>query len=101
MKKNGKINIRRLINLEEKNGLQRSIDRINKRMNYLRKRYSERAKTRRPNISESNQIKYLKFHLTKLLTMKVEQKRKNVAKTGKAFKHPVKSFMMKVAKNEK
>ena len=62
MKKRGKINIRRLINLEEKDGLQKSINRIVKRINYLKSKLHEQQ-------DESRQIKYLKFHLKKLKAM--------------------------------
>jgi hypothetical protein len=49
--------IRRLINLDEKDGLVRSINRLKKRYNYL---LSKNFKT------ESNQQKYLKYHIRKL-----------------------------------
>lgn len=57
MKKNQKGKIRRLINLDEKDGLVRSINRLKKRYNYL---LSKNFKT------ESNQQKYLKYHIRKL-----------------------------------
>lgn len=57
MKKHQKGKIRRLINLEEKDGLVKSINRLKKRYNYL---LSKNFKT------ESNQQKYLKFHIRKL-----------------------------------
>jgi hypothetical protein len=64
MKKHGKINIRRLINLEEKDGVRKSIARIEKRINYLK------SKMHDPNIPESRQIKYLRYHLRKLTTLR-------------------------------
>lgn len=67
MKKNGKINIRRLINLEEKDGVRKSIARIEKRINYLK------SKIHNPNIPESRQIKYLRFQMK---TLKVLQNEK-------------------------
>jgi len=62
MKKNGKINIRRLINLDEKDGVKKSIDRITKRISYLK----SKAHADQP---ESRQVKYLQFHLKKLKAM--------------------------------
>lgn len=57
MKKHTKGKIRRLINIEEKDGLEKSINRLKKRYNYL---LSKNFK------SESNQQKYLKYHIRKL-----------------------------------
>lgn len=58
MKTNGRTNIRRLINLEETDGLRESIERLKKRFEYLKsKNYIKH---------ESNQMKYIKFHLRKL-----------------------------------
>ncbi|MHC5214899.1 MAG: hypothetical protein ACYSOO_09990 [Planctomycetota bacterium] len=57
MKKRTKGKIRRLINIEEKDGLEKSINRLKKRYNYL---LSKNFK------SESNQQKYLKYHIRKL-----------------------------------
>jgi uncharacterized protein YabN with tetrapyrrole methylase and pyrophosphatase domain len=56
MKKN---RIRRLINLDEEDGVQRTINRLNKRYNYL--------KAKNKNLKEeSRQMKYIKFHLKKM-----------------------------------
>ena len=50
--------IKRLINLEEKDGLKHTITRLKKRYKYLKsKAYMHQ---------ESNQMKYIKFHLRKL-----------------------------------
>jgi hypothetical protein len=57
MKKYTKGNIRKLINLDEKDGLAKSLARLNNRYNYL---LSKNFK----NIS--NQQKYLKYHIKKL-----------------------------------
>jgi hypothetical protein len=55
MKKKG---IKRLINLEEKDGKKNTITRLHKRYKYLE------SKNHKPN--DSNQMKYIKFHLRKL-----------------------------------
>ena len=58
MKKHSKLNIRRLINLDEKDGLQKSIFRLGKRFEYL--------KSKNYRSHESNEMKYIKFHLRRL-----------------------------------
>ena len=63
MKGNAKMKIRRLINLDEPNGLQNSINRLNKKIEYLK------SKRREPNKNDSRQIKYVGFHLKKLKNM--------------------------------
>jgi hypothetical protein len=50
--------IRRLINLNEQDGVIRSINRLQKRYNYL--------KSKNHKDMESRQMKYIKFHLKKL-----------------------------------
>jgi len=55
--KKGKI--RKLINLEEKDGKVKSIKRLNKRLNYIKSKLGKYKTT-------SNQIKYIEFHLKKL-----------------------------------
>jgi hypothetical protein len=50
--------IKRLINLEEKEGKKNSITRLHKRYKYL--------KSKNLKIDESKQMKYIKFHLKKL-----------------------------------
>lgn len=56
MKKN---RVRRLINLDEEDGVQRTINRLTKRYNYL--------KAKNKNLKEeSRQMKYIKFHLRKM-----------------------------------
>lgn len=61
MKKHGKAKIRRLINLDEHMGLQKSIHRLTKRYNYLKSKNKKGAYSR-----ESRQMKYIDFHLKKL-----------------------------------
>ena len=51
--------IKRLINLEEEDGLKNTIARLNKRLNYLKKAKKFLGE-------ESRQMKYIKFHLRKL-----------------------------------
>jgi hypothetical protein len=53
-----KVSIKRLINLEEKDGLKNTIARLKKRYKYL--------KSKAFMSNESNQMKYIKFHLRKL-----------------------------------
>lgn len=50
--------IRRLINLNEKDGVIRSINRLQKRYSYL--------KSKNNKSEDSRQMKYIKFHLKKL-----------------------------------
>jgi len=59
MKKNQKGKIRRLIDLEEKDGKRKSIARLTKRYNYLKSRLGKYRDV-------SNQMKYLRFHIKKL-----------------------------------
>jgi len=61
MHKNGKAKIKHLINLEEEDGKQKSLDRLNKRLHYLK---SKQNKHYSP--EPSNQMKYLAFHIRKL-----------------------------------
>jgi hypothetical protein len=61
MHKNGKVKIKHLINLEEEDGKQKSLDRLRKRYNYLK---SKQNKHYSP--EPSNQMKYLTFHIKKL-----------------------------------
>lgn len=53
-----KMKIKRLINLEEKEGKRKSIERLHKRLSYL--------KSKNYQTEDSNQMKYIKFHLKKL-----------------------------------
>lgn len=55
MRKRG---IKRLINLEEKEGTKKSVDRLRKRYKYL--------KSKNFKIGISNQMKYINFHLKRL-----------------------------------
>lgn len=57
MKKHTKAKIRRLINLEEKDGLKKTIERLQKRYKYLHSK-SYRGE-------ESRQMKYVRFHMKK------------------------------------
>ena len=59
MKKNQKGKIRRLIDLEEKDGKQKSLNRLKKRYNYLKSKLGQYR-------DESRQMKYLKFHIRQL-----------------------------------
>jgi len=59
MKKRQKGKIRKLIDLEEKDGKQKSLGRLKKRYNYLKSKLGQYR-----NIS--NQMKYLTFHIKKL-----------------------------------
>ena len=61
MHKRSKGKIRRLINLEEKDGLKKTIERLQKRYSYLL------SKSYRQN--ESNQMKYIRFHMRKYQDM--------------------------------
>jgi hypothetical protein len=49
--------IRHLINLEEEDGLEKTKARLNEKLNYLKSKNFK---------GESNQMKYIKFHLRKL-----------------------------------
>lgn len=62
MKKNTKGKIRRLINLEEKDGLKKTIERLQKRFKYLK---SKNHWSKGP----SNQMKYVMFHMRKYQQM--------------------------------
>jgi hypothetical protein len=62
MKTHTKGKIRHLINLEEEDGLKKSLARLNKRFQYLK---SKRKKNDEP----SNQMKYIQFHIKKLKKM--------------------------------
>jgi hypothetical protein len=53
-----KMRIKRLINLEEKEGKRKSIERLQKRYKYL--------KSKNYQSQDSNQMKYINFHLKKL-----------------------------------
>jgi len=59
MHKNGKAKIKHLINLKEKDGKQKSLDRLKKRYNYLKSKLGMYRDI-------SNQMKYLGFHIKKL-----------------------------------
>lgn len=59
MKKHTKGKIRRLIDLEEKDGLEKSINRLKKRYNYLKSKLGTFN-------NNSNQMKYLAYHIKKL-----------------------------------
>ena len=59
MKKNQKGKIRRLIDLEEKDGKRKSIARLTKRYKYLKSKLGQYRDV-------SNQMKYLGFHIKKL-----------------------------------
>jgi hypothetical protein len=61
MHKNGKAKIRRLINLEEENGLEKSLNRLRKRYNYLKSKRPVRLST-----EPFQQMKYLAYHIRKL-----------------------------------
>lgn len=66
MKKKGKIRIRHLINLEEKDGLKKTIERLQKRYKYL---YS---RNKHLNKEESRQMKYIRYHMKKYQKMYAE-----------------------------
>ena len=61
MKKHTKGKIRRLIDLEEKDGLTNTIKRLQKRYSYL--------KSKNYRGEESNQMKYIKYHMRKYQKM--------------------------------
>ena len=61
MKKHTKNKIRRLINLEEKDGLEKTIKRLQKRFFYLRSKNYRGA--------QSNQMKYIQYHMHKYQNM--------------------------------
>jgi hypothetical protein len=59
MKKYQKMKVRKLINLEEPDGKQKSINKLKKRYDYL--------KSKQKNFSEpSRQMKYIVYHIKKL-----------------------------------
>lgn len=61
MKKHTKTKIRNLINLEEKDGLTKTIQRLQNRYRYLLSKNGRR--------SESNQMKYIQYHMKKFQRM--------------------------------
>jgi len=67
MKKHMKGNIRSLIDLEEEDGLGKSIIRLTRRYNYLASKMKLAAKIKKA--APSAQMKYINFHLKKLKKM--------------------------------
>jgi hypothetical protein len=61
MKKHTKAKIRNLINLEEKDGLTKTIKRLQNRYRYLL--------SKRGRLGESRQMKYIQFHMKKYQKM--------------------------------